>query len=121
MDFLDTDLKTILKGENLISFDIEHVMTILYNLLCALNFIHTTNILHRDIKPANILIDDDCLIKICDFGLARTFPQIPQEKNLSRKDSLKSLGSMDTADNSADRLTEKSDQKEKIQRRRDIG
>lgn len=28
--------------------------------------------MHRDIKPANILIDSNCQIKICDFGLSRT-------------------------------------------------
>jgi len=28
--------------------------------------------MHRDLKPSNILIDDQCRIKICDFGLART-------------------------------------------------
>ena len=30
--------------------------------------------MHRDIKPANILIDDQCVVKICDFGLSRTVP-----------------------------------------------
>ena len=38
----------------------KHIITILYNSLCALNFIHSADILHRDIKPANLLIDDLC-------------------------------------------------------------
>ena len=36
---------------------------------------HSANIMHRDIKPSNILIDQDCGIQICDFGLARTLPE----------------------------------------------
>jgi len=47
----------------------------MYNLLCAMNFIHSANIIHRDIKPANILIDSSCAVKICDFGLARVMPK----------------------------------------------
>ena len=41
-------------------------------MLCAMNFIHSANIIHRDIKPANILFKNDCTIKLCDFGLSRT-------------------------------------------------
>ena len=37
-----------------------------------MNYLHTANIMHRDIKPANILVDGDCQVKLCDFGLART-------------------------------------------------
>ena len=50
------------------------MLTILYNLLCSLKFLHSANVIHRDIKPGNILIDNYCSIKICDFGLARTLP-----------------------------------------------
>jgi serine/threonine protein kinase len=45
---------------------------IVYNLLCGLKWVHSAEILHRDIKPSNILINEDCHIKICDFGLARS-------------------------------------------------
>ncbi len=43
-----------------------------YNLLCAVKYLHSANVLHRDLKPANILVNEDCSVKICDFGLARS-------------------------------------------------
>ncbi|KVH99332.1 Protein kinase, ATP binding site-containing protein [Cynara cardunculus var. scolymus] len=35
-------------------------------------YLHSANILHRDLKPGNLLINANCDLKICDFGLART-------------------------------------------------
>ena len=52
-------------------FNESHVTVILYNLLCAVNLLHSCNIMHRDLKPSNILIDSNCNIKICDFALSR--------------------------------------------------
>lgn len=48
-----------------------HVQTIMYHVLCGLNFVHSAGVIHRDLKPANILVNDDCTAKICDFGLSR--------------------------------------------------
>ena len=38
-----------------------------------MEFLHSTDVMHRDIKPANILISDEAEIRICDFGLSRTW------------------------------------------------
>ncbi len=40
--------------------------------LDGLEFAHNQNILHRDIKPANIMIGADGVVKLMDFGLAKT-------------------------------------------------
>ena len=42
-------------------------------ILTPLQYIHSANVLHRDLKPGNILLNADCELKICDFGLARGY------------------------------------------------
>ena len=44
----------------------------MYNMLASVKYLHDSRVLHRDMKPANVLINEDCSIKICDFGLARS-------------------------------------------------
>ncbi|KAF8688172.1 hypothetical protein HU200_042403 [Digitaria exilis] len=39
----------------------------------GLHFLHKKNIVHSDLKPANILLDNDMVPKIADFGISRCF------------------------------------------------
>ena len=70
MEFVENDLNKLLRDTS-VELSEDHVITITYNLLCSLNFLHTAGVMHRDIKPGNILIDDMCQVKLCDFGFAR--------------------------------------------------
>ncbi|XP_033011976.1 mitogen-activated protein kinase 15 isoform X2 [Lacerta agilis] len=74
---METDLHAVIKKGNLLK-DI-HKCYILYQLLKATKFIHSGNVIHRDQKPSNILLDADCFVKLCDFGLARSLCQIHQD------------------------------------------
>lgn len=75
MELIDSDMKKLLSSTPPIPLQEDHIITIMYNSLCALNFIHSANIIHRDIKPGNFLINSNCSVKICDFGLSRTMPK----------------------------------------------
>ena len=78
MELGETDLKTLLTNAKKNKINEEHIVTILYNMLCAVNFMHSSNIIHRDLKPSNMLIDSTCQIKICDFGMARNLPKLSE-------------------------------------------
>jgi mitogen-activated protein kinase 15 len=53
-----------------------HKQYIMYQLLKALKYMHTAGMLHRDMKPSNMLLNSDCLVKVCDFGLARSIASL---------------------------------------------
>ena len=38
-----------------------------------MKYVHSASVVHRDLKPGNLLVNADCELKICDFGLARGY------------------------------------------------
>ncbi|XP_047319967.1 mitogen-activated protein kinase 4-like [Impatiens glandulifera] len=69
-ELMDTDLHQIIKSPQPLSND--HTKFFIFQLLRGLKYLHSANILHRDLKPGNLLVNGNCELKICDFGLART-------------------------------------------------
>ncbi|XP_028815143.1 mitogen-activated protein kinase 12 [Denticeps clupeoides] len=68
MPFMGTDLGKLMKIERLSE---ERVQFLVYQMLRGLEYIHAAGIIHRDLKPGNLAINQDCELKILDFGLAR--------------------------------------------------
>lgn len=80
-EHMESDLHNVIKRGNVLK-DL-HKRYIMYQLLSAMLFIHSGNVIHRDLKPSNILVDSTCRCKIADFGLARSIARSPTKKKNS--------------------------------------
>ena len=73
IDYVESDIKKVLESvKHGTILQEDHIITILYNILCSVKFLHASNIIHRDIKPGNLLINSQCGVKIADYGLSRS-------------------------------------------------
>mmetsp|Transcript_12081 Transcript_12081/g.20369 ORF Transcript_12081/g.20369 Transcript_12081/m.20369 type:complete len:328 (+) Transcript_12081:208-1191(+) len=86
-EYMPFDLYELLQNTDKFDLMEQEVVQIVYNYLCALNYLHQTNIMHRDIKPSNILIDQNLNVRICDFGLAREMVKFDEDSEEEDSDS----------------------------------
>lgn len=68
---MQSDLHKIIVSPQALTPD--HIKVFVYQILRGLKYLHSANVLHRDIKPGNLLVNSNCILKICDFGLARVW------------------------------------------------
>ena len=76
-DLMETDLHRIIYSKQKLSID--HAQYFIYQVLRGLKYIHSCRVLHRDLKPSNLLVNSNCDLKICDFGLARGINKGPSD------------------------------------------
>jgi hypothetical protein len=76
-DLLDTDLHRVIYSQQPLTS--EHIQYFLYQMLCGLNYLHSAGVIHRDLKPSNVLMNANCDLRICDFGLSRGISTDPNE------------------------------------------
>jgi p38 MAP kinase len=77
-ELFETDLYKLLQAqgkleESYVKYFVYQILVLpqLDSLQRALKYIHSAGVIHRDLKPSNILINSNCDLKLCDFGLAR--------------------------------------------------
>ena len=52
-------------------FSEEQTRFFIANIIYAIDYIHSNNVIHRDIKPENLVLDDKGYVRITDFGIAK--------------------------------------------------
>ena len=68
-EHMETDLHAVIRAGILQEI---HKKYTLYQSLKCLKYMHSAGLVHRDMKPSNLLLNSECHVKVCDFGLARS-------------------------------------------------
>ncbi|XP_051925313.1 mitogen-activated protein kinase 7 [Hippocampus zosterae] len=79
LDLMESDLHQIIHSAQALTP--EHTRYFLYQLLRGLKYVHSANVIHRDLKPSNLLVNENCELKIGDFGMARGLSSHPEESH----------------------------------------
>eukprot|EP01105_Mastigella_eilhardi_P019911 TRINITY_DN4705_c0_g1_i3.p1 TRINITY_DN4705_c0_g1~~TRINITY_DN4705_c0_g1_i3.p1 ORF type:complete len:290 (-),score=55.90 TRINITY_DN4705_c0_g1_i3:1087-1956(-) len=81
LEYMDHDLRGLV-AEHRLEFSTEQVKCYMKQLLEGLKYCHENGVLHRDLKASNLLVNNAGILKLADFGLARTFSDsVPRYTN----------------------------------------
>ncbi|PLW18051.1 hypothetical protein PCANC_04721 [Puccinia coronata f. sp. avenae] len=75
-ELMETDMHRVIRTQVLSD---DHCQYFIYQTLRALKALHSADVIHRDLKPSNLLLNANCDLKVCDFGLARSIRTAEQE------------------------------------------
>jgi serine/threonine protein kinase len=70
-NLMESDLERIIRSKQVLTD--QHLQYFLFQILRGMKYVHSANVLHRDLKPSNLLVNANCDLALCDFGLARGF------------------------------------------------
>ncbi|KAF9800069.1 hypothetical protein SFRURICE_016946 [Spodoptera frugiperda] len=75
MEYVPNEINSLMHTmrNNRVTFGPEHVKCIMAQLLTAIQYLHHSSVFHRDLKPSNILLTEDGILKVADFGWARDY------------------------------------------------
>ncbi|POW12874.1 hypothetical protein PSTT_04199, partial [Puccinia striiformis] len=75
-ELMETDMHRVIRTQVLSD---DHCQYFIYQTLRALKALHSADVIHRDLKPSNLLLNANCDLKVCDFGLARSIRTAEEE------------------------------------------
>ncbi|CAL9728158.1 mitogen-activated protein kinase Fus3p [Monosporozyma unispora] len=84
-ELMQTDLHKVIQTQKLTD---DHIQYFIYQTLRGVKMIHGSNVIHRDLKPSNLLINSNCDLKICDFGLARIIDEDGNNETESKQSGM---------------------------------
>ncbi|KAI5297787.1 serine/threonine protein kinase, CMGC, CDC2/CDK sub, partial [Ascosphaera atra] len=77
--YMEHDLTGLLENQN-VTLSEPVIKCYMRQLLEGMNYLHQNKILHRDMKAANLLINNQGILQIADFGLARPYDEPPPQR-----------------------------------------
>ncbi|BFZ14429.1 hypothetical protein BsWGS_17468 [Bradybaena similaris] len=67
-----------------VGMPVQDALRYFHNLIEGVEYLHSRGVCHRDLKPENLLLDENDVLQITDFGMATIFRYQGQERELSR-------------------------------------